>query len=91
MMKNISSKSGRKARPFGEKSSLAPCSKASSPFVANSPAAASTGPGHAPVLTHEQIAERARTIWKAKGCILGHDKQNWLEAEAQLKAELEKK
>jgi len=41
-----------------------------------------------PVLTHEQIAARAKAIWQAKGCKPGQDTQNWFEAEAQLKAEL---
>ena len=40
------------------------------------------------ILSHEQIAERARAIWVSKGCIPGHDTQNWMEAEAQLKAEM---
>ena len=39
-------------------------------------------------LTHEQIAERARSLWLASGCLPGRDEQNWLQAEAQLKAEL---
>jgi hypothetical protein len=39
-------------------------------------------------LTHEQIAERARTLWLASGCLPGRDVQNWLEAEVQLKSEL---
>lgn len=39
-------------------------------------------------LTHEQIAERAKALWLAGGCLPGRDEQNWLEAEAQLKAEL---
>jgi hypothetical protein len=40
-------------------------------------------------ITHEQIAERAKAIWKKHGCIPGCDEQNWYEAETQLKAELE--
>lgn len=39
-------------------------------------------------LSHEQIAERAKAIWLASGCIPGRDEQNWHEAEAQLRAEL---
>ena len=39
-------------------------------------------------LTHKQIAERAEAIWRASGCLPGHDEQNWCEAVAQLKAEL---
>jgi len=38
-------------------------------------------------LTHQQIAERAKSLWLASGCLPGRDEQNWLEAEAQLKAE----
>jgi hypothetical protein len=40
------------------------------------------------VLTHDLIAERARTIWLERGCSLHRDEENWREAEAQLKAEL---
>jgi hypothetical protein len=39
-------------------------------------------------LSHEQIAERAKAIWLASGCVPGRDEQNWREAEAQLRAEL---
>jgi len=35
----------------------------------------------------EQIAERARTLWLASGCLPGRDEQNWREAEIQLQAE----
>jgi hypothetical protein len=44
-----------------------------------------------PLLTHQQIEERARAIWKQKGCPAGQDEKNWLEAEAQLKKELASK
>jgi hypothetical protein len=40
------------------------------------------------VLKHEQIAERAKAIWKASGCKPGRDRENWLEAERQLRKEL---
>jgi hypothetical protein len=40
------------------------------------------------VLTHDLIAERARTIWREQGCSTGRDEENWREAEAQLKTEL---
>jgi hypothetical protein len=39
-------------------------------------------------LSHDQIAQRAKTIWQARGCPLGQDQQNWLEAEKQLRAEM---
>ena len=40
------------------------------------------------VLTHDLIAERARTIWLKRGRSSNRDEENWCEAEAQLKAEL---
>ncbi len=40
-------------------------------------------------LTHEQIAERAKSIWLKKGCPSGQDQKIWYEAEAQLKRELD--
>ena len=40
------------------------------------------------VLTHDLIAERARTIWRERGCSTNRDEENWREAEAQLKAEM---
>jgi hypothetical protein len=40
------------------------------------------------VLTHDLIAERARTIWRERGCSVNRDEENWRAAEAQLKAEM---
>jgi len=40
------------------------------------------------VLTHDLIAERARTIWLKRGRSSNRDEENWREAEAQLTAEL---
>jgi len=40
------------------------------------------------VLTHDLIAERARTIWLERGCSFNQDQENWREAEAQLKTEI---
>ena len=37
--------------------------------------------------TREEIAERAKTIWKTSGCKPGRDESNWFEAERQLRAE----
>ena len=39
-------------------------------------------------LTHEQVAERAKTIWMNRGCPTNQDEKNWYEAESQLKQEL---
>jgi hypothetical protein len=41
-------------------------------------------------IAREQIAQRAHEIWVKNGCKHGHDEQNWLEAERQLKAEASK-
>ena len=40
------------------------------------------------VLTHDLIAERARTVWRERGCSRDRDEENWREAEAQLKTEM---
>ena len=40
------------------------------------------------VLTQDLIAERARTIWRERGCSPDRDQENWREAEAQLKTEM---
>jgi len=38
--------------------------------------------------THEQIAQRAQDIWNRHGCPPGEDKENWFEAEAELRKEM---
>jgi hypothetical protein len=35
-----------------------------------------------------QIAQRAHEIWIRHGCPFGEDKENWFEAEAELKREM---
>jgi hypothetical protein len=40
-------------------------------------------------LTHEQIAKRAYERWVKRGRPHGNDKQDWLEAEAELKREIQ--
>lgn len=51
-----------------------------------SPSAAQ--PAVAPTLTRERIAMRAYEKWLQRGCPHGTDQQDWLEAEAELTAEL---
>ena len=41
-----------------------------------------------PQPTHEQISKRAHEIWIKRGCKPGQDEKNWLEAVAQLRAEM---
>ena len=36
------------------------------------------------VLKQDEIANRAREIWRAVGCLDGHDLECWLRAEAEL-------
>jgi hypothetical protein len=40
-------------------------------------------------VSHEQIAQRAEKLWRERSCPAGNDQAIWLEAESQLKAELE--
>ena len=35
-------------------------------------------------ITHEQIARRAWSIWRSKGCVSGQDEMNWCQAESEL-------
>ena len=39
-------------------------------------------------VTHERIAMRAYEKWLQRGCHHGHDQQDWLDAEAELAAEM---
>jgi hypothetical protein len=50
------------------------------------PASCSTIAG-GPTPTHQQIAIRAYQLWKSQGEPAGVDRENWLEAERQLRAE----
>jgi hypothetical protein len=46
-------------------------------------------PANAPVkVPHEKIAMRAYEKWCKRGKPLGTDKQDWMEAEAELRAEM---
>jgi hypothetical protein len=40
-------------------------------------------------LSHDAIASRAREIWHARNCPVGHDEEIWFEARRQLAAEWE--
>ncbi len=55
------------------------------PEGSSSPAGSKTS--KTPLLTHKQIEERARAIWRQKGCPVGQDEKIWCEAESQLKKE----
>jgi DUF2934 family protein len=43
-----------------------------------------------PAIPHERIAKRAYEKWLKTGCKHGCDKQNWLEAEAEIRTEMSK-
>lgn len=53
-------------------------------------AAESAPPASLPPPTHEQIAALAHAIWVDRGRPVGHDLDNWLEAERQLRVPLRK-
>ena len=58
---------------------------ASAPQTGKGPQTAATTQACVPL---EKVAARAYQKWLLKGCKHGNDKQDWLEAEAELKAEL---
>jgi hypothetical protein len=39
------------------------------------------------IITHEEIAKRAREIWQKEGCPQGRDQEHWLQAESELRQE----
>ncbi len=39
-------------------------------------------------IPHERIAQRAYEKWLKRGCKHGHDMQDWVEAESELRAEM---
>lgn len=41
-----------------------------------------------PKVSHDKIAMRAYQKWVQRGCVHGTDQQDWLEAEAELQAEV---
>lgn len=43
-------------------------------------------PAGGPAVTTEKIAARAYEIWRANGCPHGRDKENWLQAERELRS-----
>lgn len=60
--------------------------KAAKPAAAKPRATKKAAPEVVMTVSHDQIARRAYEIWLAKGCPQGADYQNWVEAEAELKA-----
>ncbi len=89
MAKGTNSKASiNKERPGRRKTGKVNTSKAGSRNTSKPSASSSMHSVQAPMLTHEQIAERAKKIWQDRGCVPGFDEQNWYEAETQLKMEL---
>ncbi len=56
--------------------------------VASTGNAASGSAVATPTISCEKIAQRAYEKWQSRGCTHGCDKQDWHEAEMELKAEL---
>jgi len=84
---NNQGSSSQKMNASSNKSQISSNIKTVNPVSpANSSSSASTK--NIVALTHEQIAERAKSIWMKRGCPNGQDEKNWQEAENQLKKEL---
>lgn len=81
----ISKTSNKKVQSGRRKAGQVGRSKASSQYTSKP---SDTSSEQSPMLMHEQIAERAKKIWRDRGCVPGFDEQNWYEAETQLKMEL---
>jgi hypothetical protein len=78
------------SQPSGSQQSSGSIRASTGTGTLNRPAAAARSHTHT-VLTHKQIEDRAREIWRQKGCPCGQDEQNWMEAETQLKKEMSAK
>jgi hypothetical protein len=46
------------------------------------------GSSTATKLPHDKVAQRAYEKWCKRGCTHGNDRQDWLEAEAEIRAEM---
>ncbi len=71
------------SRHIAERGPSAPASTQSPSSAPNINTNASTPPAPA----HEEIAIRAHALWEGHGCPQGEDRQHWLQAERELKAE----
>lgn len=45
---------------------------------------ASVASGEGAPLDHRLVSERARALWRERGCPMGRDEEIWLEAEREL-------
>ena len=63
-------------------------STSSAPQTGKTAQAAATPAATQACLPQEKVAMRAYQKWLQSGCKHGCDKQNWFEAEAEIKAEL---
>ena len=74
----------KKVATTGESGLSAAASKPNTPKLRNDRPAGDRA-NVIPPLTHKQIEERAKAIWRQKGCPVGQDEKNWYEAEDQFK------
>jgi hypothetical protein len=63
-------------------------SRVTTPPVAKPVTPTATPPVPGAQVPREKVAMRAYEKWLKSGCQHGHDRQHWLEAEAELKAEM---
>jgi hypothetical protein len=71
--------------------SMSRTTTASTPQAGKQPMAAQpqgSAMTHQPSVPPEKVAARAYQKWLLKGCKHGNDKQDWLEAEAEIRAEM---
>ena len=79
--KHVSAENQQEARSCAQSTKGARAAKKSSPEGAPR---ASGKKRKSVVLDHERISERAKDIWRQRGCVPGEDERNWFEAENEL-------
>jgi hypothetical protein len=72
------------------KSAAAPAFSQPAAAPATKTATATVAGRHA-APAHDHVSERARAIWMKSGCQPGRDRENWLEAERQLREEMNRR
>jgi len=81
-------KTTSKATDQGARSTKATGEQGTGIVVEEMPASRRGAAAGRPGPTHDQIAQRAQEIWTRHGCPPGEDKENWFEAEAELRREM---
>jgi hypothetical protein len=80
LLKEVKRVEAAKAARAAARTAAAPAAAPLAPMAPASPPVAAA-------ISHDQIAQRAYQIWVRRGCMHGRDRQDWLEAVAELRAE----